>query len=402
MAMRSPAGFISAFFDPLKNPNAPTSPSATAGDASASVSFTAPDNVGGSAITAYYAVSNPGQITGTAATSPVSVTGLTNGTAYTFNVWALNSYGPGVWSVASGSITPAAVTAVFGGNSSWATTIVQTSINTLGNTTSFGDLSVGRGYLGSCASLTRAFFIGGLSGGTGVGNNTCVIDYVTFSTGGAATYFGDMGDAGARLSGLSNTTRGVYTLGDRSAGLTNAMYYITLATTGNGTYFGDMTIRRHQTVACASPTRGIFAAGDSTGNNNTINYITIASTGNAAYFGALITSPSGALANGMCCSDTRGIFAGGYNSGTPVNTIQYITIATTGDATNFGSLSSTLVTAASASSTTRGLFAGGSSGSYTNAISYITIATAGNAVSFGQITYTCLNGTGASNSHGGL
>jgi hypothetical protein len=263
-------------------------------------------------------------------------------------------------------------------------------------------LTIGRGYLGSCASSTRGFFIGGLSGGTVVGNNQSVIDYVTFTTGGTATYFGGMGDTGARLSGLSNETRGVYTLGDRSAGLTNAMYYITLATTGNGTYFGDMTIRRHQTVSTASPTRGLFAAGDSTGNNNTINYITIASTGNATVFGALITNPSGTLANGMCCSNTRGIFAGGYDSGTPVNVIQYVTIASTGDATDFGDLTSTTIQLASTSSSTRGLFGGGTSGGQTNVISYITIATTGNAVSFGNMTYICTNGTGASNAHGGL
>ena len=59
MSMRRPAGFISAFYDPLKNPNAPTSATASAGDASADVSFTAPSDVGGSAITGYGAISTP-------------------------------------------------------------------------------------------------------------------------------------------------------------------------------------------------------------------------------------------------------------------------------------------------------------------------------------------------------
>jgi hypothetical protein len=70
------------------------------------VTFTAPSNVGGSAITNYYAVSNPGQITASSVTSPVTVTGLTNGTNYTFTVWALNSFGPSAYSAASGSVTP--------------------------------------------------------------------------------------------------------------------------------------------------------------------------------------------------------------------------------------------------------------------------------------------------------
>lgn len=107
MSMRYAAGFISAFFNPLKNPNAPTIGTATAGGASASVAFTAPSDIGGSAITSYIAISTPGGFTGTAASSPVTVTGLTNGTAYTFKVWANNSYGPSALSAASNSVTPA-------------------------------------------------------------------------------------------------------------------------------------------------------------------------------------------------------------------------------------------------------------------------------------------------------
>jgi len=106
MSMRYPAGFIRPGYDPLKNPDAPTIGTATGGDASASVAFTAPSDTGGSAVSAYYAVSNPGGITASGATSPVSVTGLTNGTPYTFTVWALNTYGPGPYSAASGSVTP--------------------------------------------------------------------------------------------------------------------------------------------------------------------------------------------------------------------------------------------------------------------------------------------------------
>jgi len=86
MPMRPPAGFISAFYDPLNNPNAPTIGTATEGNASASVAFTAPSNVGGSAISSYSAISTPSGVIGSAASSPVTVSGLTNGTAYTFAV----------------------------------------------------------------------------------------------------------------------------------------------------------------------------------------------------------------------------------------------------------------------------------------------------------------------------
>jgi hypothetical protein len=106
MSMRSPSGFIRPGFDPLKNPDAPTIGTATGGNALASVAFTAPSDVGGSAITAYSVVSTPGGFVGTGASSPVTVTGLTNGTAYTFKVFATNSYGPSAASAASNSVTP--------------------------------------------------------------------------------------------------------------------------------------------------------------------------------------------------------------------------------------------------------------------------------------------------------
>jgi hypothetical protein len=106
MAMRYPSGFISAFYDPLKNPDAPSIGTATGGNTSASVTFTAPSNVGGGAITGYIVVSTPSGITGTGTSSPVTVSGLSNGTAYTFKVYAVNAYGPSAVSSASNSVTP--------------------------------------------------------------------------------------------------------------------------------------------------------------------------------------------------------------------------------------------------------------------------------------------------------
>jgi len=65
-------------------PGAPTSVTATAGEASATVTFVAPTFTGiPPGITGYLATSSPGGITATGASSPLSVTGLTNGTAYT-------------------------------------------------------------------------------------------------------------------------------------------------------------------------------------------------------------------------------------------------------------------------------------------------------------------------------
>lgn len=87
-------------------PGAPTIGTATAGDAQASVTFTAPAFGGGAAITGYTVTASPGGATATGAVAPVMVTGLTNGQAYTFTVTATNSAGTGNASAASNSITP--------------------------------------------------------------------------------------------------------------------------------------------------------------------------------------------------------------------------------------------------------------------------------------------------------
>ena len=89
-------------------PGAPTIGTATAGNTQASVTFTAPSSDGGLGITVYTVISNPGGITVNGGSSPITVTGLTNGTQYKFTVTATNAAGLGSSSSATSYVTPKA------------------------------------------------------------------------------------------------------------------------------------------------------------------------------------------------------------------------------------------------------------------------------------------------------
>ena len=89
-------------------PGAPTSVTATAGDRTAIVSWTPPDSDGGSAIILYTVRSSPGGVETMRHASPVTVTGLTNGTEYTFTVTATNTSDTSASSEQSNPVTPVA------------------------------------------------------------------------------------------------------------------------------------------------------------------------------------------------------------------------------------------------------------------------------------------------------
>ncbi|WP_430391814.1 putative Ig domain-containing protein [Dyella sp. 20L07] len=89
-------------------PGAPVMGAATVGNTQATVTFTSPTNTGGTPITGYTVTSSPAGITATGNASPITITNLLNGTAYTFTVTANNGAGTGSASAASNSVTPVA------------------------------------------------------------------------------------------------------------------------------------------------------------------------------------------------------------------------------------------------------------------------------------------------------
>jgi hypothetical protein len=308
----------------------------------------------------------------------------------------LNSYGVGRGVFGGGGSAPATVNL-----------LDYITITTLGNASYFGDLTLARQALTACSSSTRGVFGSGYTS-PGGGNALNLIDYITIATTGNAVDFGDLTQIRRHMGACSSSTRGVFGGGvgpSPTFGVYNTIDYITIATTGNATDFGDLTATRDSSHSCSSSTRGIWAGGylTPTTNQNIIDYITIATTGNATDFGDLFT---GRYGFGACSSSTRGVFAGGTTTLTPTTTttniIDYITIATTGNAQNFGGiLTQSRNYPGACSNTTRGVFGGGGA-PVTNIIDYITIASNGtNAQDFGDLTLARGNAA-CSDAHGGL
>ena len=165
----------------------------------------------------------------------------------------------------------------------------------------------------------------------------------------------------------------------------NTMDYFADAAPGNSTDFGDLgTTRNTNLASCGSRTRGIWA-GDAGGYENVIEYATIATLGNAVNFGDKILKT---MQGSALSTQTRGVFAGGYVPGGPSNVLEYITISTTSNAVDFGDMTAGHYAATAASSSTRGIIAGTDTSPNTNVIEYITMATTGNGKDFGDLPVT--------------
>ncbi len=395
-------GFINQ--DGLNAPDEPTSVSGAAGDEQVDVSFTAPSDVGGSAVTGYVATSDDG-IGATGSASPITVSGLTNGTPYTFRVWALNAFGWSSPSDASAGVTPVeAAWAMVAGFGTGTVNIDRYSLNSAGNASDFGDLTVARNSGNVMSSATRTVFSCGRDAGTVFFN---ILDYVNPTSAGNATDFGDATYSRQFGAQFGSSTRGCVggaegpSQGDPWYQFYDIIDYITFATTGNAQDFGDLTQHVQTPTGFGSPTRGVRSTGTDRYSDqvNTMDYVTIASTGNATDFGDNTNTRYNA---GGCSSSTRGLTAGG-NTGNPdytnLNVIDYVTIASTGNATDFGDLISISgLNVRGASSETTGTFMQGGV-----TVVSVTIATTGNATDFGDLTGTTSDAFMAgSNAHGGL
>ena len=181
--------------------------------------------------------------------------------------------------------------------------------------------------------------------------------------------------------------RGIIAGGSPGSDNNEQIEVINIQSDGVVTVFGELASARRGCGGCSSSTRGLIGGGTASNPSpsftNSMEFITIATTANATDFGDLnnATRNIGGLSN-----QTRGLFAGGGDNPALIDVIDFFTIASTGNATDFGNLTDAKKGMSGVGSPTRGLFAGGYNPSHTDDIDLVTIASAGNATDFGNLT----------------
>ena len=291
--------------------------------------------------------------------------------------------------------------------------IQKIELSTLGDAQDFGDLTTDKYAGATFSSSTRGLYVSGRKEASPIPDIRTDVDAVILSSGGGSFDFGDISSAakGDGLIGVSNNVRGVFGGGLIHPSPLNksGLDYITIATSGSSASFGDLSEPVRGAGTSSSPIRGVFAGGN--GNpaiTNVIQYVNIMTLGNSQDFGDMtlaLRATSGASSN------VRAVFAGGYNNVSPIaynqgsDQINYITIASAGNAIDFGNLAANCKAfQTSVSNSTRGAFGGGPNDpAQTNNLSYITIATLGNATDFGDLINPVIaSSMNVGDAHGGL
>ena len=259
-----------------------------------------------------------------------------------------------------------------GGTPSKSNVINTVQIATTGNATDFGDLSVASNGVAAVASATRGIFGGGYTP-----TAQSLIEFVHFESSGGVIDFGDLLEANQDQMSGSNNTIGIFSRDTTTQ-------FITMASTGDATEWGgDTTVSRFYGMQSnCSSTRMVIGGGRvSPTVVDTIDYFTFSTRGDAVSFGQMTSARSGYGAGG---NSTRGIFA------------------TEGNAQDFGDLSATTRAKQNAASSTRCVIAGGTTPTNVNTIEYVTISTTGDATDFGDLQNTPKNPASCSDVHGGL
>jgi hypothetical protein len=257
-------------------------------------------------------------------------------------------------------------------------TIDATSLETQGNATDFGDNHRGTDTRFDCSTdNSRVLKWGGNSYGA-------YIDYITVSTTGNSTAFGQLVATKANTTCFDDATYSCET-GGSSPSYTNQIQYVTTQTTGNATDFGDTTSGHQEGMGHGDGTYGLIALGKLSSPQyvTDIDYVTVATPGNSSDFGDLTVARNAGAGMG---TGAYAVFASGY-SNTWNNVIDYVATATPGNCVDFGDDGLTRLAVRGGSNSTRGLIAGGAySSTWYNQIWEIVMVTPGNATDYADLT----------------
>jgi hypothetical protein len=296
-------------------PSAPTSVTATAGDASASVAFTP----AGQAAGLFTVTSSPGSFTGTGSSTPVTVSGLTNGTAYTFTVTASNPLGTSAASSASSAVTPFDPSAGFmvGGNlgypsySSRADKLLFSSeaVSAVNNV-----LTEGRAIVtGMANSGTAGYIMGGYNS---AGTHTDSIRKLVFSDESSSTIAATYVAAVYGAAGFANSGTAGYFTGGRDnqnpQTLRNEFRKITFSTDAGSTLSATAgTPSVYASAFANSGTAGYYSGGQIAGYSYTARIEKLSFSGETRSTLGATLSAGRAYSMGFANSGTAGYWAGG-------------------------------------------------------------------------------------------
>ena len=226
---------------------------------------------------------------------------------------------------------------------------------------------------------------------------------VEIATTGNAVDFGNLSVGVNGGSGnVSNATRGITSGGTLASphAISNHIDYHIFSSSGGSNDFGDLTEESNAHGGYSNNRRGIFAMGYPTYSGQ-LTFITIASTGDATEFGSVTSPPSLADAGGIN-SPTRAILHQFNNSDGNIQMCEFVTFETLGNSQEFGNLSVARNAGSGCSSSTRGISSGGLTPSLSDVIDFCTIATLGDFIDFGNLTQARRSNGGCSSSTRGL
>ena len=293
------------------------------------------------------------------------------------------------------------------------------TIASTGNALDFGNLTAAR-TTSNASNPTRALFQGGSE--PGASNR---IDFITIANTGNASDFGDLVATNrSGTGGVTSSTRSVMMGGVDPDGESTTTQFLTIASQGNATEYGDLTRAEQNAAGLSNSVRGICAGGQTPSNTNVIDFFTISVGGTAVDFGDLsaagtmgggtsnahgglndgyqgtrfVNSPTGGPVPRGVPLGTIGLFnAGEISAGT--NVMDFINIASTGNATDWGNLSAANANGGATASETRYVTNGNNTASLD--MNYVEFASKGNTALFGDLTVRRhVGGTGGNKTRG--